>query len=49
MDNNQTAVVVTTVLWVVSEVFWVASSQVVATVMLVDTAKVVPWVLSVAC
>lgn len=41
MCNSQTAV-----LWVVSGVsgvFWVDSSQTVATVMLVDMAKVVPW------
>jgi len=41
--------VATTVLWVVLEAFWVVNSQTEATIMLVDTAKAVPWVLSVAC
>jgi hypothetical protein len=50
MDSNKTALAVTTVLWVVSEVSWVVvSSQVVATVMPVQTIRVVPWVLLVVC
>jgi hypothetical protein len=50
MDNNKTALAVTTVLWVVLEVFWVVvSSQVAATVMPVETTRVVPWVLSEGC
>jgi hypothetical protein len=50
MGNNKTALAVITVLWVVLEVSWVVvSSQVAATVMPVETTRVVPWVLLEGC